>query len=78
MIGDSQSIVKAIVDNFVPKDLRFARLVKRIKSMSKTLQRVNFFHVLRENNKDADIEASKATLLSTGTSDREDEWVPIP
>ena len=68
------------MDNTIPKDLRFARLVKRIKSMTKILQRVNLFHVLQENNKDTDIEANKAALLSIGTlsTDREDEWAPIP
>ena len=31
VIGDSKSIIKIIVENFVPKDLRLARLVTRIK-----------------------------------------------
>lgn len=63
VIGDSQSIIKAIVDNSAPKVFRLARLATRIKSLTKSFQSINFFHVLRENNKDNDAKASKASLL---------------
>ena len=41
---------------------------------------MNFFHVLRDNNKDADLEANKAALLSAGAMirDGEETWDPIP
>ena len=80
VIGDSQSIIKAIVDNSPPKDLRLARLVSRIKSLIKSFQSINFFHVWRENNKDADTKANKAALLSAGSllRDRDEDWDPIP
>jgi ribonuclease HI/exonuclease III len=80
VIGDSQSIIKVIVDNSAPKDFRLARLATRIKSLTKSFQSINFFHVLRENNKDADAEANKAALLSAGTllRDRDEDWDPIP
>jgi ribonuclease HI len=35
VIGDSQSIIKTIVDNIAAKDFRFARLVTRIKTLVK-------------------------------------------
>ena len=80
VIGDSQSLIKIIVDNIVPQDLRLARLVTRIKKLVKSLQSVNFFHVLWENNKNTDLEANKAALLSVGTllSDGDEEWDLIP
>jgi hypothetical protein len=54
--------------------------VSRIKSLIKSFQSINFFHVLRENNKDADAEANKAALLSAGSllRDRDEDWDPIP
>ena len=68
------------MDNFVPKDLKLARLVTRIKTLVKSLQSVNFFHVLWENNKDADLEANKAALIFVDTllRDRDEDWDPIP
>ena len=68
------------MDGSKPKDVRFTRLMKQIKSIYKTLHKVVFFHVLRENNKDADLEANKATLLSVGTLSRDggEDWVLIP
>ena len=80
VIGDSQSIIKTIVDNSAPTDFRFARLMTRIKTLVKTFQSLNFFHVLRENNKDADSEANKAVLLSVDTllRDRDEAWDLIP
>lgn len=41
---------------------------------------MNLFHVLRINNKDADLEANKAALISVGDMmrDGEETWEPIP
>lgn len=80
VIGDSQTSIKILMDNTVPLDLRLARLVTRIKILVKSLQSLNFFHVLRENNKDADVEANKVALLSAGAllRDGNEGWDPIP
>jgi ribonuclease HI len=77
---DSQVIIKSIVTNFAPSDLCFARMIFRIKVLAKSLQNSNFFHVLRTNNKEADLEANKAVLLSVGSilRDRDESWDPIP
>jgi len=47
--------------------------------MAKSLN-LKFFHVLRMNNKEADIEANKAVHLvaSTILRDKETLWDPIP
>lgn len=73
IIGDSQSIIKTMVENSVPSDFRFARVVARIKTLVNSFQSIKFFHVLRENNKDADSEANKVVHLSTGSLLR--DWV---
>lgn len=41
---------------------------------------MNYYHVLRTHNKEADLEANKATLLSTGVKmkDEEESWESIP
>ena len=80
VVGDSQSIIQCLVNGVDPKDIRFARLIKRITAISKTLQKVTFFHVLRNNNKEVDLEANKAALLPAGSllNNGHEEWAPIP
>lgn len=80
VIGNSQSIIKNILDNSTPTDFRFARLMTRIETLVKTFQSLNFFHVLRETNKDADSEANKEFFLSVGSllRDRDEAWDLIP
>ena len=80
VFGDSQSIIKSIVNNSASSNLRFARLISRIKVSTKSFQKLSFFHVLRENNKDADLEANKSALLSIVylLRDRDEAWDPVP
>ena len=83
IIGDSQTLIKLIkmlVENSNPKDLQLSRLMARIKKIVSSFQKINFFHVLRNNNKEADAEANKVGLLPVGTllwNDKEN-WNPIP
>lgn len=68
-----------MVTNTKLADLQLARAITRIKDMTKLLK-LEFFHILRNNNKEANIEANKATQLSAGTILRDNEisWDPIP
>lgn len=79
VFGDSQVIISAVVNNSNPTDPQLARIITRIKGMAKSLN-LNYFHVLRNNNKEADIEANKAVHLDAGTilRDKEILWAPIP
>jgi ribonuclease HI len=80
IIGDSQTLIKMLVENSNPKDLRLSRLMERIRKTVSFFQKISFFHVLRGNNKEADAEANRAALLPAGTlvwNDKEN-WVPIP
>lgn len=80
IFGDSEVIIKTMVTNSILRDLRLERLIQRIRSVVKLFQNLKYFHVLRGNNKEADIEANKAAQLSVGAmkSDGEETWVPIP
>ena len=80
VFGESQVIINTIVTNSLPLDFRIARLISRIKYLGDSFQNLNFFHMLRFNNKDADLEANKETLLSAGVMlrDGEETWDPIP
>eukprot|EP00253_Pinus_taeda_P011719 PITA_11719 len=66
VIGDSQVIINTMVSHSKPKDLRLARLIFRIIDLGDSFQNLNFYHVLRANNKETDIEANKAALLMAG------------
>eukprot|EP00253_Pinus_taeda_P006650 PITA_06650 len=80
ILGDSEVIIKLMVTGSIPRDLRLARLIQRIRGMEKMFQNLKFYHVLRDNNKEADLEANKSAQLSAGTLNRdgEEKWVPIP
>eukprot|EP00253_Pinus_taeda_P030893 PITA_30893 len=80
IIADSQSIIKIIVNNSLPSDLRLSRLMSRIRNLINSFQNLEFLHVKRDNNKEADAEANKAALLPHEVLLRnEDEgWDPIP
>ena len=71
VIGDSQTIIITIVENSPLADFIFARVVSRIRILMNSLQSVNLFHVMRENNKDADLEANRAVLLAVGALSRD-------
>jgi len=80
IIGDSQTLIKMLLENSNPKDLRLSRLMERIRKTDSFFQKIRFFHVLRGNNKEDDMEANRATLLPTSTLVWNDKeiWTPIP
>ena len=57
--------INTIVTHSKPMDLRLARLIHIISDLGDSFQNLNFYHVLRANNKEADIKTNKATLLTT-------------
>ena len=68
------------MDNSSPADLRLSRLRSRIRILLQSFQSLDFFHVMRDNNKEADAEANTAALLPLGAllKDRVEAWDPIP
>ena len=69
-----------MVTHSKPMDLRLARLIFRVTDLRDSFQKLNFYHVLRANNKEANIEANKAVLLTAGALLRggQESWEPIP
>lgn len=80
VFGDSQTIIKTMVDNASLSDLRLSRLIRRIRTLSNSFQCLNFYHIKRDNNKDADAEANKAVTLPLGVIVRDgvESRDPIP
>lgn len=79
VLGDSQIIINVMVKNTNVADLQLARTISRIKSMIKHMN-LTFFHILRTNNKEADVEENRASQLDVGSILRDNElsWDPIP
>ena len=81
IIGYSQSIIRLLVKNLLPKDLILKQLVNKIKSISATLSSLHYLHVLITINLEAAIEAHRVVghlpseLLG---NERENEWDPLP
>ena len=80
IIGDSQSIIKVLVEDSLPADIRLARVISRIRILVKSLQTASFLHVLRENNKEVDLEANRAVPLPASflLIEGSEEWDSIP
>ena len=63
VFGDSRLIIQAMNGASQCQNLRLARLLKRISSISKTFRRLDFFHILHELNDMADQAANKSMVL---------------
>ena len=68
IIGESQILIKFLIHGPPPNELMFARLHVRILEMLKTLREVNFFHVLWENNREANTMDSGNPSLKTAST----------
>ena len=64
IFGDSRLIIQAMKGASQSQNLRLARLIKRIKFVSKSFRRIEFFHILCEHNDLADHAANKSMVLS--------------
>ena len=64
VLGDSRLIIQAMNGVSQSQNLRFARLIKRLKSASKTFHRLEFFHILCELNDLVDQAANNSMVLS--------------
>ena len=69
-----------MVDNTYPSDIRLSRLIRRIRTLLKAFQSINFYHIKRDNNNEADVEANKAVTLPPGVinSNGVESRDPIP
>lgn len=67
VVGDSKLIISRARHNSLPKNIHLRTILIRIQSEIKTFRAIEFFHVLRENNQDADRQANLATKQPEGT-----------
>jgi ribonuclease HI len=66
VIGYSQILIQAMVTNSLPNQMKLWQLLNKIQQLSKSFQNINFFHVLRQLNGEADHAAKAATPLNKG------------
>lgn len=79
-MGDSQNLIRLLVKNLPSKDMNLNRIVFRIKKLSQSFTMLEYFHVLRANNAEADREANRVVRLGQGVLSigEVDEKDPIP
>ena len=63
VFGDSRFIIQALNGGRKGKNEQTTRLIKRIRTLSKMFKKINFFHILRELNEEADLVANKSIVV---------------
>jgi ribonuclease HI len=66
IVGDSKNTIRYFVTGSTPKDVGLKALIERIWISLSNLS-VQFFHILRENNKEVDEMANRAIGLAPGS-----------
>jgi ribonuclease HI len=66
VIGDSWILIQAMVTNSLPNQMKLRQIFKKILRLSNFFQKIEFFHVLRHLNGEADRAAKEATPLGKG------------
>jgi hypothetical protein len=66
VIGDSKILIQAMVTNTLPNQMNLRQISKKILWLSHSFHKIDFFHVLRQLNGEADQAAKAATPLSKG------------
>jgi ribonuclease HI len=67
VIGDSFLIIKYIQQGTFSSDARLASVLGRIRHLNSSFSTMRFYHVLRDNNYEADMYASLDTRKKEGT-----------
>ena len=68
VLGDARIIIQAMAENSPPNQMHLKHLIKKIKILSLSFLKIEFFHVLRRNNKEADRATNLGSSLSFGTN----------
>ena len=66
VIGDSRVVILALAKKLMPSHMALRHLIHKIVAQASHFKKIDFYHVLRENNSSADLEANKGTSLSPG------------
>jgi ribonuclease HI/exonuclease III len=68
IIGDSRMLIQAIIHKRATQNAMLNNLISKIRLLLRGLDSFQIFHVLRELNHDADIEANRGAELEAGQS----------
>ena len=66
VIGDSRVVIRALAENILPTQLGLRHILRKIVVQASLFTKIDFYHVLQENNPHADLEANKGASLSPG------------
>ena len=66
VIGDSRIIIRALAEKLMPTHMALRHLIHKIVAQTSSFKKIDFYHVLRENNSNDDHEANKGTSLFHG------------
>ena len=66
ILRDFRIIIQALNENLIPNQMHLRRLIHKMKVQALTFSKIEFYHVLRKNNKEADQAANLGSSLSTG------------
>ena len=78
VIGDSRIIIYALAENLMPNNIALRHLIQNIVAQTSSFKKIYFYHVLMENNSNADHEANKGTSLSLGELIRNEQGSLCP
>lgn len=67
VFGDSRIIIQALHSKKNPSQLQLSIILRRIKSFLPKFHKISFYHILRNLNSQADLEANQGVLLSKGS-----------
>jgi ribonuclease HI len=65
-LGDSKNIIRMMVHGSNPRDLSLKQIMDRIRVESRDIK-ITFYHIMRENNKEADKMANAAIGKTLGS-----------
>ena len=66
VIKDSRVVIRALAEKLMPNQMALRHLIHKIVARASLFKKINFYHVLRENNSYVDLEANKGASLSPG------------
>ena len=66
VLGDSRIIIQAIIENSLPNQMHLKHLIQKIKLLSLSFLKIEFYNVLRRNNKEVDRVANLGSSLNFG------------
>jgi len=67
VFGDSRIIIQALHSKKNPSQLQLSTILRRIRSTLPKFHKISFFHILRNLNSQADMEANKGVIRSKGS-----------